>query len=396
MEEVVVERKSKIRIVVSFIVFMMLVVVWSSVSARLWGEKPDKPPARLQLVFQEKMTISEFGKINQLPNTALKEVFGLASKEDLQKKITEFQYSQDQVVTRVNKILALEGEHASKNWSKILVKFVLWFLFLGLVFFLMRKGGITSRNRRWVLLASVVVFGIVLGPDPSPMGTIKDAIALLAKNGVIFPPRMIALTLFLILVLVANKFICTWGCQVGTLQDFIFRLNRDPKDRKGIFRQFKPSFFLSNTIRVVFLGAFTLIAFVWKVDFIEFIDPFKTFNPSKIALAGGIFIGAVSVASLFTYRPWCHFFCPFGLAGWIVEKKSLFKIKVDYDTCIACEACVKACPSTVMNVILKQNRVTPDCFSCATCVEACPSGSIDFKPGKRNRPPAWKFDKKGD
>ena len=390
------EQKSKIKIVVSLVVFIGLVVVLSSVSARLWGEKPEKAPLRQELVFQEEMTVSEFGKANQLPNTLLKEVFGLVSKEDIQKRVTEFHLSRDEILTRVNKVIALEGEHESKNWSKILIKFVLWFLFLGFVFFLVRKRRITSGNRRWVLLSGVVLFGIILGSDPSPMGTIKDAIVLFAKSGVIFPPRAIALTLFLILVFVANKFICTWGCQFGTLQDFIFRLNRDSKDRKGILRQFKPSFFLSNTIRVVFLGAFALVAVLWKADFVEFIDPFKTFNPAKIVLAGGIFIGAISVASLFIYRPWCHFFCPFGLAGWIVEKKSLFKVKVNYDTCIACEACAKACPSTVMNVILKQDRVTPDCFSCATCIETCPTDSISFESGKRSKPPAGKFEKKED
>jgi polyferredoxin len=388
------EQKSKIKIVVSLFVLMALVIVFSSISMRVWGEKPEKIPLRQELIFQEEMTLAEFGKTNQLPSTVLKEVFGLVSKEDLQKKMTEFNLSRDQVLTRVNKILAIEGEHASKNWSKILVKFVFWFLFLGFVFFLVRKRKITSGNRRWVLLSGVVLFGIILGSDPSPMGTIKDAIVLFAKSGVIFPPRMIALTLFLILVFVANKFICTWGCQFGTLQDFIFRLNRDSKDRKGVVKQFKPPFVISNTIRVVFLAAFTLVAFLWKVDFVEFIDPFKTFNPGKIVLAGGIFIGAISVASLFIYRPWCHFFCPFGLAGWIVEKKSLFKVKVNYDTCIACEACAKACPSTVMNAILKQDRVTPDCFSCATCIETCPTNSIGFESGKRSKPPVGKFEKK--
>ena len=388
------EQKSKIKIVVSLFVLMALVIVFSSISMRVWGEKPEKIPLRQELVFQEEMTLAEFGKTNQLPSTVLKEVFGLVSKEDLQKKMTEFNLSRDQVLTRVNKSLAIEGEHASKNWSKILIKFVFWFLFLGFVFFLVRKRKITSGNRRWVLLSGVVLFGIILGSDPSPMGTIKDAIVLFAKSGVIFPPRMIALTLFLILVFVANKFICTWGCQFGTLQDFIFRLNRDSKDRKGVVKQFKPPFVISNTIRVFFLAAFTLVAFLWKVDFVEFIDPFKTFNPGKIVLAGGIFIGAISVASLFIYRPWCHFFCPFGLAGWIVEKKSLFKVKVNYDTCIACEACAKACPSTVMNAILKQDRVTPDCFSCATCIETCPTNSIGFESGKRSKPPVGKFEKK--
>jgi NAD-dependent dihydropyrimidine dehydrogenase PreA subunit len=388
------EQKSKIGIVVSFVILMALVFGLSSVSMKLWGAKPEKAPVRQELVFQEGMTVSEFGKANQLPNPVLKEVFGLVSKDDLQKKVTDFKYSREQIVSRVKKISALEGEEASKNWAKIVAKFALWFLFLGIVFFLIRRRKITFKSRRWVLLSGVVLFGIILGSDPSPMGTVKDAIGLFAKSGVIFPPRMIALTVFLILVFVANKFICTWGCQFGTLQDFIFRLNRDAKDRKGIFRQFKPSFFLTNTVRVVFLGVFVLVAFLWKTDFVEAIDPFKSFNPGKIILAGGIFIGAVSVASLFIYRPWCHFFCPFGLVGWIVEKKSLFKVKVDYDTCTACEACAQACPSTVMNAILKQNRVTPDCFSCATCIETCPTDSIHFASGKRSKPPAGKFDKK--
>ncbi len=69
------------------------------------------------------------------------------------------------------------------------------------------------------------------------MGTIKDAIALFGAKGVIFPPRMIALTVFLLLVVLANKFICAWGCQVGTLQDLIFRLNRNKLDTKGSLRQ---------------------------------------------------------------------------------------------------------------------------------------------------------------
>jgi polyferredoxin len=388
------EQKSKIGIVVSFVILMALVFGLSSVSMKLWGAKPEKAPVRQELVFQEGMTVSEFGKANQLPNPVLKEVFGLVSKDDLQKKVTDFKYSREQIVSRVKKISALEGEEASKNWAKIVAKFALWFLFLGIVFFLIRRRKITYKSRRWVLLSGVVLFGIILGSDPSPMGTVKDAIGLFAKSGVIFPPRMIALTVFLILVFVANKFICTWGCQFGTLQDFIFRLNRDAKDRKGIFRQFKPSFFLTNTVRVVFLGVFVLVAFLWKTDFVEAIDPFKSFNPGKIILAGGIFIGAVSVASLFIYRPWCHFFCPFGLVGWIVEKKSLFKVKVDYNTCTACDACVKACPSTVMEAILKQNRVTPDCFACATCIETCPTDSIHFASGKRSKPPAGKFDKK--
>jgi ferredoxin len=49
-----------------------------------------------------------------------------------------------------------------------------------------------------------------------------------------------------------------------------------------------------------------------------------------------------------------------------------------------------------MDAILKQDRVTPDCFACATCIESCPTDSIHFAAGKRSKPPAGKFDKKGE
>jgi hypothetical protein len=78
------------------------------------------------------------------------------------------------------------------------------------------------RLRPGLYLAAVAVFGVILGSDPGPMGTVKDAIVLFGAKRVVFPPRMVALTLFLLMVLLANKFICAWGCQAGTLQDLIF------------------------------------------------------------------------------------------------------------------------------------------------------------------------------
>jgi polyferredoxin len=223
------------------------------------------------------------------------------------------------------------------------------------------------------------------------MGTVKDAIALFGKSGAVFPPRMIALTIFLLMVFTANKFICSWGCQFGAFQDFIFRLNRDGKDRKGIIRQVKPPFVLTNAVRIAFFAAFILAAFLWGADLIEPVDPFRTFAPAKLALLGILSVALLSVLSLLIYRPWCHFFCPFGLVGWVIEKKSWFKINVNYETCIACEACAQACPSTVMNTILKQEHVTADCFSCGTCIETCPTQSIRFESGRRNKPPEGKF-----
>jgi polyferredoxin len=144
-----------------------------------------------------------------------------------------------------------------------------------------------------------------------------------------------------------------------------------------------------------FLLTFTFVAFAQGTDIIESIDPFRIYKPSSLGIGAGAFIAAILIASLFTYRPWCHFFCPFGLVGWLVEKISLVKISVNYETCIACGKCADACPSTVMGAILRRNKKTiPDCFACYTCRDICPTGSVSFSSRKRTLPSPGHFHKR--
>jgi NAD-dependent dihydropyrimidine dehydrogenase PreA subunit len=380
-----------LRIAVSFIVILFVVVFGSAVSGHFWAGEKEQMPESMTIAVDEGMTVAEFGKQNDLGRKVLKKVFGLSSPNDLERQVADFGMSQEQLSDKANKVLAIQAEHASKNWFKIPLKGGLWVLFLSAVFVLLRKGKVSARNRKWIYVAAVGVFGIFLGSDPSPMGTVKDTAVLLGSKGVIFPPRLVALGIFLLMVMLANKFICSWGCQFGTLQDLIFRLNRDAKDRKGVFGQVKVPFVVSNSTRILFFIVLTSVAFAWAMDIVAVIDPFKIFKPQLIGVAGGLFVAVILGLSLFMYRPWCHFFCPFGLVSWLVEKLSIFRIKVDYDKCVSCEACSQACPSGVMDAILTQDKVVPDCFSCGTCIEACPAGAVSFERGKRPPPPAGKF-----
>jgi polyferredoxin len=381
-----------IRNVLYFILTLFIVISASAVSSRLWSGKEEFRPENIAVTVSEGMTVAEFGKKHDLSQQMLKKVFNLTSPDDLKKQVADFGMNEELLSKKVNQVRAIQSEHESKNWFKIPLKGLLWIIFLLVVFNLIRKGRITARNRKWIYMAAIGVFGVILGSDPSPMGTVKDAIVLLGSKGVIFPPRLIAFGIFLLMVILANKFICSWGCQLGTLQDLIFRFNRDSKDSKGLFCQVKIPFIVSNSIRILFFLVLIFVAFIRSADIIGAIDPFKIFKPQVIGMAGGLFIGLILVLSLFVYRPWCLFFCPFGLVGWLAEKVSFFKIKVDYDKCISCRACSKACPSTVMDAILKQDRVIPDCFSCGTCMEICPVNAISFERGKRQKPPAGKFD----
>ena len=386
-------KTTGMKIAAVWIGLILFVVVFSALSMRLWGGAAEKEPTVTQpLVIQDAMTLQEFGRQNQLSDEIVEKAFNVHAPEELQQSIQSFKLSPAEITEKVQKAAAFAAEEGSKNWIKIVAKLAVWVVFLVIIFFQLKNRRITAKTRKAWLLAAVTLFGVILGSDPNTMGTVKDAIVLFAKSRIIFPPRMIVLTAMLVGgTLLANKLICAWGCQFGTLQDVIFRFGRDAKDRKGVLPQWKIPFIITNTIRVAFFIIFTIVAFVWAFDVIGVIDPFKIFNPAVFGTAGIISIALILIASLFVYRPWCHLFCPFGLVGWLVEKISVYKIKVNYDTCTACNACVNACPSTVMEAILKQNRTIPDCFACGTCIEVCPTKSIEFASGKRETPPVGKF-----
>lgn len=380
--------------IIIFLSLIALVVVLSMISSRLWGGKLETLPESREWTISEEMTLKDFGQANGLPNPALKGIFELQAKSDLEKKLKEFG-TPEQIKSLVIKRLALAAEHETKNWMKIQIKFLLWFAFLIGVFMFFRKRKVSSTIRITVLALSVFIFGVIMGSDPSPMGTVKDAIHLYGSTGAVFPPRMIALTIFLVIVFVANKYICAWGCQAGVLQDLIFRINQTSKRKTIIRRQIKVPFAFSNSVRILFFCMFTVVSFTWGTDIIAPFDPFKIYKPEHLTLAGIVFLGMLLVLSLFVYRPWCHFFCPFGLVGWLVEKASRIKISVNYDTCIACQKCATACPSAVMSAILKQDKKTiPDCFACYTCRDVCPTESISFSTRKRTFPPPGHFDRK--
>jgi NAD-dependent dihydropyrimidine dehydrogenase PreA subunit len=384
---------SALKTLLLFLALIVFVVLLSLFSSKLWGGKAEELPAPKDWKIRSEMTLNEFAQVNGLPRPDLKEIFHLQTRADLEKKISEYG-SIDQVKTMVVKKMALSAEHETKNWVKIPVKFGLWFVFLAFVFTLFHKHDVSRKGRNTTLFVSVLIFGVLMGSDPGPMGTVKDAIHLYGSSGAVFPPRMIALTIFLIIVFAANKYICGWGCQAGVLQDLIFHLNRNARRKAILGRQIKIPFAVTNTVRVVFFCVFTLVAFAWGADIIAPFDPFKIFNPLHLTAAGMVFIALLLVASLFVYRPWCHFFCPFGLVGWLIEKISRVRISVDYDSCIACDKCARACPSTVMEAILKQEKKTiPDCFACYTCRDVCPTESIRFSTRKRTPPPAGHFEK---
>jgi polyferredoxin len=79
--------------------------------------------------------------------------------------------------------------------------------------------------------------------------------------------------------------------------------------------------------------------------------------------------------------------CPIAwISGWL-NKISLYKIKLNADTCKNCGLCDKACYMPSLDKqkfsLYKPGMVNPSenfsCSKCLQCVEKCPNGSLTYK-----------------
>ena len=258
----------------------------------------------------------------------------------------------------------------------VLVKFVLWIVVIIAATMLLRRRKVTSKVRLAFLVGGALLFGFVFGflipgsLNPNPVASLRTLLTTALVKQQLVAPVAAMLVILLLTVWVSNKSICGWGCQLGLLQDL---LHRAPLPK------WKPPFWLSNSVRIVAFVALIAGLVLGGLDWIGLIDPFQLFSFNFILrqaqdrlLAIGLFSVAVLVASLFVYRPWCHFLCPFGLLGWLVEQVSVFRPRINRETCKKCQLCVKACPGHAMADFYAGKKIHADCFACGACIAACP------------------------
>ena len=318
----------------------------------------------IEVKIKPSFTIEELAKENKIPPDKL--LKGLSLKEkDTDKTLEEAGKSEEEAIKIIRKLIVLEKTDSSKNWMQILSKFILWAIAIVISTVLLIKKKVSRKVRLIWMAGAALLFGFIYGSDPNPMGTVKDAIVLYGKEGIIFPPRMIAFLIFLLFVFISNKSICSWGCHLGALQDCIYFI--------PLKKKIKLPFVLTNGIRICAFIFLIISVFLWKFDWMGEIDPFKIFNIThwQMTLAGIIFFIFILISSLFFYRPWCQLFCPFGLTGWLVEQFSILKPKIRRDPCIKCKKCITVCPTQAMNGIYHGSKIRADCFGCGNCVREC-------------------------
>ncbi|MGQ8337981.1 4Fe-4S binding protein [Sunxiuqinia sp. A32] len=208
-------------------------------------------------------------------------------------------------------------------------------LVLGLVtYFALKK-----RSRSgifWTSIFSLLYFGFYREGCICSIGAIQNVALAIFDPAYTLP--LTALLFFLIPLGVALFFgrtFCAGVCPLGAIQDLVaFRPIELPKWLQKVL----------GIIPYIYLSLAILYA-VTKSDFIicrydPFVGIFRFDAEFQMLLLGGLFL----LVGVFVARPYCRFFCPYGvLLGWMstFSKKHL---TITPKECIQCKLCANSCP----------------------------------------------------
>jgi len=339
------------------------------------------------VVIKDAMTLRHLAERNDVPVQSLVPLLSPKERGDLvttfrniHRPLREHHLDRDDIR---NSILTARAEGFPMRDLSRYILWALWIVAAG--YFLMRRKPVRRLRRLW-LIVTFTVFGIILGAAPNPM----EATVRLHKLSAGIPGNPVVLVtlsfvIFTLMSLFGARMLCSWGCQLGALQESLYDI--------PVFRRFKTShkfpFAASIAVRITMYLIFFLLLFgILNINqggpgsiLYHHFNLFKIFDPYELAPFTLLLVPLLLLTSLFLFRPFCHTICPFGLWAWLLENLAVHKVrKVDPAACEDCGVCEDACPTDAMKALNEGSRryFRPDCWSCGNCIDACPQGALAF------------------
>lgn len=222
--------------------------------------------------------------------------------------------------------------------------------------------------RSMLLIASIAYFGFYEGSCLCTNGALQNIFlfSALGRWSGVAEAAIQVLLVFFSIYLFGNLF-CGWICHKGAVQEFLFRTRFQLQVPLPLDRWLQK-------IKYALLLLIILWPLMYRQKLFLKLDPFKAlFN-----LEGSAFLllfgGVMLLASLFFYRPFCRYVCPFGAAAGIINHLGFFHLKMKRDqACSGCNACLSRCPATAIQP-QRGGAVTIDaanCNACGECGTAC-------------------------
>ena len=190
-----------------------------------------------------------------------------------------------------------------------------------------------------------------------------------------------------------GRFICGFLCPFGWFQELLHKI----PSPKFSTKKLKPLRYLKYAVLLVMVVLLPLLAvnelgmgdpffckYLCPQGVLEGAIPLSLTNAGIRTALGKLFtwkaciLLAVIVGSVVFYRPFCKWLCPLGAFYALLNKVSLFQMRVDPHKCVSCGACARACK---MDVDITKTPNHAECIRCGMCMKACPTDAIQYKFG---------------
>lgn len=190
--------------------------------------------------------------------------------------------------------------------------------------------------------------------------------------------------------MLCGRFVCGWLCPFGWLQDLLYRIPFCKKIKN------LPGHKYLKYLKYIILAAFVIIlpasvtneSGVGEPWFCEYICPSGTlFGGIPLTIMNSslrdqiglrfawkiVLLAVILLSAIASYRPFCKYLCPLGALYGLANPVSIYRLKVNCDSCDKCGACQKVCG---MDIKVWENPNSLECIRCGKCIAACPKKAV--------------------
>ncbi|MCP4761878.1 MAG: 4Fe-4S binding protein [archaeon] len=243
-----------------------------------------------------------------------------------------------------------------------------------------------SKKVRTTIYILILFFeAVLLGGIPNVVMPIQEIfLAIGLRSDLLYlGPLTIILGILLITSFFVGRIFCGFSCPLGILQELISKISfkSDLIAQKDVKYRIDVSSKLTKRVRWIFFSFLFILTGVFGISILPLFNPlsgFTFFSILKYALGVTylvhfIILIVVCIASIFLYRPWCRFLCPFGACSSVGARFTRVKYQRTED-CNDCGLCEKVCPTQEAFA----NSKKEECYYCNRCIDICPKDAIKF------------------
>ena len=185
-----------------------------------------------------------------------------------------------------------------------------------------------------------------------------------------------------------GRAVCGFLCPFGLLQELLHKI---PFPKRRLWHPLIYAKYVALAVLVLFLpawgtysagiGAPAYCEYVCPAGMLEGGLPLLATHPEYRQAVGALFawkasiLVATVIGCMMVYRFFCKALCPLGAIYGLMNRISLYRLRVDMENCISCGRCRSSCK---MEVDPLRQPDSAECIRCGECANACPKGAISL------------------